>query len=324
MIKIQMPNIQCIEDAANPKSMNFVVEPLERGFGTTLGNSMRRILLSALPGAAAVGIKVAGATHEFDHVDGVKEDVADIILNIKSLAVKAYSEDITFTTQCEIHKHVAGVVTAADIIHGSEIEILNPDLYICTLDEGANFDLTIYVGMGRGYVSATEHKKVAENAYAQDTAYIHIDSIFTPVETASYTIDSARFGDDMSYEKLTLSVTTTGTFTPKEVISLAADILEKQVHLFTELSTSAPNVELESTKKTGVGIEKETRSIDELELSVRPYNCLKRASINTIEDLCKKTEDELMKVKNLGKRSVTEIIDKLTSLGYTLKNKEEI
>lgn len=324
MIKIQTPSIQCIEDASNSKSMNFVIEPLERGFGTTLGNSMRRILLSTLPGAAAVGIKIAGATHEFAHIDGVKEDVTDIILNIKSLAVKAYTDDINFTTQCEINKHTAGVVTAADITHGSEIEILNPDLYICTLDEGANLELTIYIGMGRGYVSAAEHKKAAENAYSQDASYISIDSIYTPVETASYTVESARLGGDMSYEKLTISVTTTGTYTPKEVISLAADILEKQVHLFSELSTSAPTVELENSKKAGTGVEKETTSIDELELTVRPYNCLKRANIHTIEDLCKKTEDDLMKVKNLGKRSVNEIIDKLTSLGYSLRNKEEI
>ena len=323
MIKIQTPSIQCIEDASNPKSMNFVIEPLERGFGTTLGNSMRRILLSTLPGAAAVGIKIVGATHEFAHIDGVKEDVTDIILNIKGLAVKAFTDDINFTTQCEINKHTAGIVTAADIIHGSEIEILNPDLYICTLDEGANLELTIYIGMGRGYVAATEHNKSA-SAYSQDASYISIDSIYTPVETASYTVESARLGGDMSYEKLTISVTTTGTYTPKEVISLAADILEKQVHLFTELSTSAPSVELENAKKGGAGVEKETTSIDELELTVRPYNCLKRASINTIEDLCKKTEDDLMRVKNLGRRSVNEIIEKLTTLGYSLRNKEDI
>ena len=324
MIKIQTPSIQCIEDASNKHAMNFVIEPLERGFGTTIGNSMRRILLSSLPGAAAVGIKIAGANHEFADIPGVKEDVTDIILNIKGLAVKAYTDDIAFTTQCEINKHTAGVVTAADITHGSEIEILNPDLYICTLDEGANLELTIFIGMGRGYVSASEHKKSSDNAYAQDASYIAIDSIFTPVETASYTVESARLGGDMSYEKLTLSVKTTGTYTPKEVISLAADILEKQVHLFAELSTSAPTVDLENAKKAGTGVEKETTSIDELELTVRPYNCLKRANIHTIEDLCKKTEDDLMKVKNLGKRSVNEIIDKLTSLGYSLRNKEEI
>ena len=324
MIKIQTPSIQCIEDASNPKSMNFVIEPLERGFGTTLGNSMRRILLSTLPGAAAIGIKIVGAAHEFAQIPGVKEDVTDIILNIKSLAVKAYTDDITYTTQCEINKHTAGVVRASDIIHGSDIEILNPDLYICTLDEGANLEMTIYIGMGRGYVAASEHSKAANSAYSQDASYIAIDSIYTPVETASYTVESARLGGDMSYEKLTISVTTTGTYTPKEVISLAADILEKQVHLFTELSTSAPTVELENAKKNGTGVEKTTTSIDELELTVRPYNCLKRANINTIEDLCRKTEDDLMRVKNLGKRSVNEIIDKLTSLGYSLRNKEDI
>ena len=324
MIKIQTPSIQCIEDASNPKSMNFVIEPLERGFGTTLGNSMRRILLSTLPGAAAIGIKSGGATHEFAQIPGVKEDVTDIILNIKSLAVKAFTDDITYTTQCEINKHTAGVVRASDIIHGSDIEILNPDLYICTLDEGANLEMTIYIVMGRGYLAASEHSKAANSAYSQDASYIAIDSIYTPVETASYTVESARLGGDMSYEKLTISVTTTGTYTPKEVISLAADILEKQVHLFTELSTSAPTVELENAKKNGTGVEKTTTSIDELELTVRPYNCLKRANINTIEDLCRKTEDDLMRVKNLGKRSVNEIIDKLTSLGYSLRNKEDI
>lgn len=322
MIEIQKPKIECKELSSS--EMNFTVEPLERGFGTTLGNCLRRILLSALPGAAAVGVKIEGASHEFTSIPGVKEDVTDIILNIKGLAVKAYTNDINFKQTCEINKHTAGIVTAADITHTSDIEILNPDLYICTLDENASFNMSIIIGVGRGYVSANEHKKEIENAYAQDTSYISIDSIYTPVVTASYVVETARQGGDMSFEKLTVSVTTNGTMTPKEVISLAAGIMEQHVNLFVNLTDNMKDtVQLVEQEDETQSKTLET-NIEELDLTCRSYNCLKRAGIHTVQDLTKKSEEDLMKARNLGKKSITEIIGKLDALGLSLKSKDEI
>ena len=320
MIEIKKPNIECV--AVNDKEMSFVVEPLERGFGITLGNCLRRILLSALPGAAPIGIKIEGATHEFTSVPGVKEDVTDIILNIKGLAVKAYTNDVNFIQTCEINKHTAGVVTAKDIAHSSDIEIMNPDMYICTLEEGASLNMQIIIGVGRGYVSAHDHKKDTANEFNQDALYISIDSIFTPVETASYFVEQARVGGDMSYEKLTVKVKTTGTMSPKEVISLAADLMSQHVNLFTDLTDSVIKVKMDEGE-----VKEETQAellIDDLELSVRSFNCLKRAGINTVAELCKKTEEDLMKSRNLGKKSIVEIIEKLQSRGLSLKTKEDI
>ena len=320
MIEIKKPNIECV--AVNDKEMSFVVEPLERGFGITLGNCLRRILLSALPGAAPIGIKIEGATHEFTSLPGVKEDVTDIILNIKGLAVKAYTNDVNFIQTCEINKHTAGVVTAKDIAHSSDIEIMNPDMYICTLEEGASLNMQIIIGVGRGYVSAHDHKKDAANEFNQDALYISIDSIFTPVETASYFVEQARVGGDMSYEKLTVKVKTTGTMSPKEVISLAADLMSQHVNLFTDLTDSGIKVKMDDGE-----VKEEAQAellIDDLELSVRSFNCLKRAGINTVAELCKKTEEDLMKSRNLGKKSIVEIIEKLQSRGLSLKTKEDI
>lgn len=317
MIEIQKPRIECIE-AGDGRHMQFVVEPLERGFGTTLGNCLRRILLSALPGAAPVGIKIEGVRHEFSSIPGVKEDVTEIILNIKGLAVKAYTEDKDFKQVVTINKSVGGPVTAGDIQHSSEIEILNPDMYICSLDEGAELKMEITIGVGRGYVPATENKDET-----QPLGYIPVDSIFTPVESASYTVESTRLGQNINYDKLTISVGTNGTFSPREVISLSAKIMEDHVGLFVNLVDNMKGREILISQDDEKTHKKLETSIEDLDLSVRSYNCLKRAGIHTVQDLTKKTEDEMLKVRNLGKKSLDEVIKKIRDLGFDLRSKDE-
>ena len=317
MIEIQKPRIDCV-DVVEGREMKFVVEPLERGFGTTLGNALRRILLSALPGAAPVSIKIDGVKHEFSSVPGVKEDVTEIILNIKGLAVKAHTEDKNFRQVVKLYKNTAGVVTAGDIEHGSEIEILNPDMYICTLDEGATLDMDITIGVGRGYVPATENKDET-----QPIGYIPVDSIFTPVESASYGVESTRLGQDINYDKLTIEVTTNGTSSPREVISLSAKILEDHANLFVNLVDTMKNKEILISQDDEKAHKKLEMSIEDLDLSVRSYNCLKRAGIHTVQDLTRKTEDEMLKVRNLGKKSLDEVIKKIKDLGFDLRSKDE-
>ncbi len=317
MIEIQKPRIECI-DVVEGREMKFVVEPLERGFGTTIGNALRRILLSALPGAAPVSIKIDGVKHEFSSVPGVKEDVTEIILNIKGLAVKAHSEDKNFRQVIKLRKDTAGVVTAGDIEHGSDIEILNPDMYICTLDEGAVLNMDITIGIGRGYVPATANKDET-----QPIGYIPVDSIFTPVESASYVVESTRLGQDINYDKLTVEVSTNGTATPREVISLAAKILEDHINLFVNLVDTMKNREILISQDDEKAHKKLEMSIEDLDLSVRSYNCLKRAGIHTVQDLTKKTEDEMLKVRNLGKKSLDEVIKKIKDLGFDLRSKDE-
>ena len=298
--------------------MKFVVEPLERGFGTTIGNALRRILLSALPGAAPVSIKIEGVRHEFSSIPGVKEDVTEIILNIKGLAVKAHSDSAEFRQVAKLRKSTAGVVTAADIEHSSEIEILNPDMYICTLDEGAVLNMDITIGNGRGYVPAAANKDET-----QPIGYIPIDSIFTPVESASYTVESTRLGQNINYDKLTVNVSTNGTCTPREVISLAAKILEDHISLFVNLVDTMKDREILISQDDEKAHKKLEMSIEDLDLSVRSYNCLKRAGIHTVQDLTKKTEEEMLKVRNLGKKSLDEVIKKIRDLGFDLRNKDE-
>ena len=296
----------------------FVVEPLERGFGTTIGNALRRILLSALPGAAPVSIKIEGVRHEFSSIPGVKEDVTEIILNINGLAVKAHSDSAEFRQVAKLRKSTAGVVTAADIEHSSEIEILNPDMYICTLDEGAVLNMDITIGNGRGYVPAAANKDET-----QPIGYIPIDSIFTPVESASYTVESTRLGQNINYDKLTVNVSTNGTCTPREVISLAAKILEDHISLFVNLVDTMKDREILISQDDEKAHKKLEMSIEDLDLSVRSYNCLKRAGIHTVQDLTKKTEEEMLKVRNLGKKSLDEVIKKIRDLGFDLRNKDE-
>ena len=317
MIEIQKPRIECV-DVVDGREMKFVVEPLERGFGTTIGNALRRILLSALPGAAPVSIKIEGVRHEFSSIPGVKEDVTEIILNIKGLAVKAHSDSLEFRQVAKLRKSTAGVVTAADIEHSSEIEILNPDMYICTLDEDAVLNMDITIGNGRGYVPAAANKDET-----QPIGYIPIDSIFTPVESASYTVESTRLGQNINYDKLTVNVSTNGTCTPREVISLAAKILEDHISLFVNLVDTMKDREILISQDDEKAHKKLEMSIEDLDLSVRSYNCLKRAGIHTVQDLTKKTEEEMLKVRNLGKKSLDEVIKKIRDLGFDLRNKDE-
>ena len=317
MIEIQKPKIECV-DVVDGREMKFVVEPLERGFGTTIGNALRRILLSALPGAAPVSIKIEGVRHEFSSIPGVKEDVTEIILNIKGLAVKAHSDSAEFRQVAKLRKSTAGVVTAADIEHSSEIEILNPDMYICTLDEGAVLNMDITSGNGRGYVPAAANKDET-----QPIGYIPIDSIFTPVESASYTVESTRLGQNINYDKLTVNVSTNGTCTPREVISLAAKILEDHISLFVNLVDTMKDREILISQDDEKAHKKLEMSIEDLDLSVRSYNCLKRAGIHTVQDLTKKTEEEMLKVRNLGKKSLDEVIKKIRDMGFDLRNKDE-
>ena len=317
MIEIQKPRIECV-DVVDGREMKFIVEPLERGFGTTIGNALRRILLSALPGAAPVSIKIEGVRHEFSSIPGVKEDVTEIILNIKGLAVKAHSDSLEFRQVAKLRKSTAGVVTAADIEHSSEIEILNPDMYICTLDEGAVLNMDITIGNGRGYVPAAANKDET-----QPIGYIPIDSIFTPVESASYTVESTRLGQNINYDKLTVNVSTNGTSTPREVISLAAKILEDHISLFVNLVDTMKDREILISQDDEKAHKKLEMSIEDLDLSVRSYNCLKRAGIHTVQDLTKKTEEEMLKVRNLGKKSLDEVIKKIRDLGFDLRSKDE-
>ena len=317
MIEIQKPNINR-EDLEVGRKTRYAIEPLERGFGTTLGNSLRRILLGALPGAAPVGIRIHGVQHEFTAIPGIKEEVTDIILNIKGLAVKAHTEDKNFKQLCTINKYVAGVVTAADISHSDDIEILNPDLEICTLDEGASLEMEIYIGVGRGYVNASENKDEE-----QGIGYIPVDSIFTPVIAASYQVESTRKGQDINFDKLTIDVTTDGTATPNEVISLSAKIMNDHLGIFVRLVDNMAEREILISQDNESQAKIYEMVIEDLDLSVRSYNCLRRAGINTVKDLIEKTEDDMLKVRNLGKKSLEEVMKKIDDLGLKLKDKDE-
>ncbi|MBQ2223313.1 MAG: DNA-directed RNA polymerase subunit alpha, partial [Oscillospiraceae bacterium] len=293
MIEIEKPQIECLEDPANGSYGKYVVEPLERGYGITLGNALRRIMLSSLPGTAATTIKIAGVQHEFSTVPGVKEDVTEIVLNIKSLITKLHNSDgiktvyIEATGPCE--------VKAGDIKCDSEVEVLNPELHIATLDAGATLNMEITLSHGRGYVPA-DRNKTPQTAIGT----IPVDSIYTPVYKVNYTVENTRVGNMTDFDKLTLEVWTDGTITPRDAVSLGAKILCDHFSLFTDLSDTM------SSKSTVVEKAEAQRdkvlelTIEELDLSVRSFNCLKRANINTVEDLISKTEDDMMKVRNLG------------------------
>lgn len=317
MMEIEKPKITC-EESDNGTFARFVVEPLDRGFGLTIGNALRRTLLGALPGAAPVAIRINGVQHEFSTVNGVVEDVIDIVLNIKCLSVKASSFDKDFKTTLRINKYGAGEVTARDIEPNDQIEILNPDLHICTLDDGAKFEMEIIIGRGRGYVSADLNKD-----QTQDIGYIAIDSIFTPVKRVNYNVENARVGQSMNYDKLTLEVETNGTLTAREVVSLSAKIIQDHTNLFVELVESMKDLSILQAREDEKQHKVLEMSIEDMDLSVRSYNCLKRANINTISDLTKKSKDDMLKVRNLGLKSLEEVIKKLESLGLGLRNDEE-
>ena len=319
MFDFERPNIKVAEISEDKKYGKFVVEPLERGYGITLGNSLRRIMLSSLPGAAVSQVKIEGVLHEFSSIPGVKEDVTEIIMNLKSLAIKNTSEtDEPKTAYIEFEGE--GVVTAADIQVDQDIEIMNPETVIATLNGGADSKLymELTITKGRGYVSADKNKH-------QDLpiGVIAIDSIYTPVERVNVTVENTRVGQITDYDKLTLDVYTNGTLVPDEAVSLAAKVLSEHLSLFIDLSESAKTAEVMVEKEDDEKEKVLEMSIDELELSVRSYNCLKRAGINTVEELTNKTSEDMMKVRNLGRKSLEEVLAKLKELGLQLNPSDE-
>lgn len=315
MIEIEKPRIECVETKEDNTYAKFVVEPLERGYGTTLGNSLRRVLLSSLPGAAVTSLKIDGVLHEFSTVPGVGEDVTDIILNLKSLALKVYDDE---PQVIRIDAKGPGELLAGDIEKGSQVEILNPELHIATLDDNANLSMEITVERGRGYRSAEKNKKEDHII-----GVIPIDSIFSPVRKVNYTVTDTRVGQITDYDKLTLEIWTNGCIIPDEAISLSAKILHDHLKLFIGLTEKIGDVEIMVEKEEEERDKILDMSIEELDLSVRSYNCLKRAGINTVGELIMKTEEDMMKVRNLGKKSLEEVDEKLEALGLGLRKSEE-
>lgn len=311
MIEIEKPRIETAEMKPDGSYGKFVLEPLERGYGTTLGNSLRRVLLSSLPGVAVTSIKIDGVQHEFSTIPGVKEDVTEIVLNIKGLTAKIHGES---PKTVYIEAEGEGTVTAGDIKAYSEVEILNPAMHIATLDQGAKLYMEIVLDKGRGYVPAERNKANLQNIVGA----IAVDSIYTPVLKVNYTVENTRVGQITDYDKLSLEVWTDGTISAKESISLAAKVLNEHLNLFVDLSEEAASAEI-MVEKDDKGNEKVLEmTIEELDLSVRSFNCLKRAGINTVGDLINKSEDDMMKVRNLGKKSLEEVVFKLNSLGFNL------
>ncbi|MBQ7295406.1 MAG: DNA-directed RNA polymerase subunit alpha [Clostridia bacterium] len=316
MIGIEKPRIETAELAADGTYGKIVVEPLERGYGVTLGNSLRRILLSSLPGYAITSVKIDGVLHEFSTIPGVKEDVTEIILNLKSVILKIHGEG---PKTVYIDASGEGEVLAGDIKCDSEVEIINADHHICTLDKDAHINMELTVAKGRGYVSAEQNKKLMQPVIG----VIAIDSIYTPILKANYTIDDIRVGQDIGFDKLTLEVWTNGTISATEAVSLGAKFLNEHLALFGDLSGEAYDTEIMVDKGEDTKTKVLEMTIEELDLSVRSFNCLKRAGINTVEDLINKTEEEMMKVRNLGKKSLDEVINKLHSFGLDLRSEDE-
>ncbi len=315
MIEIEKPTIECIYSDEDANYGKYVVEPLERGYGTTLGNSLRRILLSSLPGAAVTSVKIDGILHEFSTIPGVKEDVTEIILNLKKLAVRLNGEQ---TKRVIINAVGPKEVTAADIIADMDVEIHNEDLHIATLEDNATLVMEINLSRGRGYVSAEQNK-----TEGMPIAVIPVDSIFTPVTKVNFMVDNTRVGHITDYDRLTLELWTDGSITPDEGVSIGAKIMQEHLNLFIELTDSTEAMEIMIEKEEDQKEKALEMTIEELELSVRSFNCLKRAAINTVEELTHKTEEDMMKVRNLGKKSLDEVKHKLEELGLGLKPSDE-
>ncbi len=315
MIEIEKPTIECIYSTEDPNYGKFVVEPLERGYGTTLGNSLRRILLSSLPGAAVTSVKIDGILHEFSTIPGVKEDVTEIILNLKKLAVRLNGEN---TKRVIINAVGPKEVTAADIIGDADMEIFNPELHIATLEENATLVMEINLARGRGYVPADQNKN--ENT---PIAIIPVDSIFTLVRKVNFTVENTRVGQVTDYDKLILEIWTDGSIAPEEGVSIGAKIMQEHLALFIELTDSTEGLEIMVEKEEDQKEKALEMTIEELELSVRSFNCLKRAAINTVEELTHRSEEDMMKVRNLGKKSLDEVKHKLEELGLSLRPSDE-
>ena len=315
MIEIEKPTIECIFSDEDANYGKFVVEPLERGYGTTLGNSLRRILLSSLPGVAVTSVKIDGILHEFSTIPGVKEDVTEIILNLKKLAIKLNGEN---TKRVLINSIGPKEVTAADILGDSDVEIFNPDLHIATLEENATLIMEINLARGRGYVPADMNKD--ENT---PISVIPTDSIYTPVRKVNFTVQNTRVGHVTDYDKLILEIWTDGSITPSEGVSIGAKIMQEHLNLFVELTDSTENMEIMVEKEENQKEKALEMTIEELELSVRSFNCLKRAAINTVEELTHRSEEDMMKVRNLGKKSLDEVKHKLEELDLSLRQRDE-
>ncbi len=314
MVEIEKPRIECIDSPENPSYGKFIVEPLERGYGTTLGNSMRRILLSSLPGTAATSIKIAGVQHEFSTIPGVKEDVTEIVLNVKRIIARLHCAE---PKTVYIDASGEGVVTAGDIKANSDVEILNPELPICTLGPDATFNMEITLDHGRGYVPSDRNKTPN-----MPIGTIAVDSIYTPVYKVNYTVENTRVGNMTDYDKLTLEVWTDSTITAKDAVSLGAKILTEHLVLFTDLSETAATQSIVREKSESPENKALQLTIEELDFSVRSFNCLKRANINTVQDLISRTPEDMMKVRNMGKKSLDEVQNKLVSLGLSLASED--
>ena len=324
MLEIEKPNITIAHLSEDERSGTFVVDPLERGYGITLGNSLRRIMLSSLQGVAVTSIKIDGVLHEFSTIPGVKEDVTEIVLNVKGITAKLYSTTpkiaiIDVTGPCDI--------TAGDIKQDADLEILNPDHHIATLAEGERFYMELCFDHGRGYVSQERNKQLATMALNANTSApigtIYTDSIYTPVYKVNYTVENTRVGNITDLDKLTIEVLTNGTITAKEAISLGAKILNEHLNLFVNLTDEAKKAEIMVEREETIKEKVLEMTIEELDMSVRSFNCLKRAGIDTVEDLTNRTEEDMIKVRNLGKKSLEEVIQKLRSLGLDLKKEED-
>ncbi len=315
MLEIEKPKIECVETAENGTYGKFVVEPLERGYGITLGNALRRILLSSLPGVAANSIKIDGVLHEFSTIHGVKEDVSELILNIKELALKMSGEG---PRTIYIDAEGPGEVTGADIKVDGDVEVVNKDLHIATLDDGGKLFMEININSGRGYVSQNKNK-----TDDKPISTIPVDSIYTPVKRVNFTVENTRVGQITDYDKLTIEIWTNGTIRPDEAIGLSAKILIEHFKLFMTLTDHADNVEIMIEKEEDKKEKVLEMTIEELDLSVRSFNCLKRAGINTVQELTEKSMDDMMKVRNLGKKSLEQVDQKLEGLGLGFKPSEE-
>lgn len=315
MIEIEKPTIECVYSKEDPNYGKFIVEPLERGYGTTLGNALRRIFLSSLPGAAVTSIKIDGILHEFSTIPGVKEDVTEIILNLKKLAVRFTAEN---TKRATINCVGPMEVTAADIEADADVEIFNPDLHIATLEEGAQLIMEINLARGRGYVPADQNK-----TESTPIAVIPTDSIFTPVRKVNFTVENTRVGQVTDYDKLILEIWTDGSIRPEEGVSIGAKIMQEHLNLFIALTDDTEAMEIMVEKEESQKEKALEMTIEELELSVRSFNCLKRAAINTVEELTQRSEDDMMKVRNLGKKSLDEVKAKLEELGLSLRPSDD-
>ena len=294
----------------------FELEPLERGFGTTLGNALRRVMLSSMPGSAIVAFKVDGVMHEFSTIEGIVEDVTTIVLNLKSIVVKNNTDEVKKLT---LSVNEEKTVTAADIVTDGDVEIINPDQVICTVSKGGKLEMELLVANGRGYVPSNENKSFIEG---QKLGYIPIDALYSPIERISYEVDSARVGQDASYDKLIMNVQTNGSIRPEEAMALAAKIIIEHLNIVTNLSEIADMTGIMNAKQEDSKLKKLETSIDDLDFSVRAYNCLKRAGVNTLGDLTEKSELEMMKIRNLGKKSLKEVIDKIKDMGLRFRDED--